>query len=94
VDVPTARLRIRVASGARRARVLGRYGDRWKIGVTEAPERGRANDAVLALLAKTLRLATQDVRLVAGGSSKDKLVELRGLDAREVERRLAEESRR
>jgi uncharacterized protein YggU (UPF0235/DUF167 family) len=42
----------------------------------------------VALLADTLGLARADVKLITGGSSRDKVVEVRGLDGEEAERRL------
>ena len=86
---PTTRLRLRVAPGAARPAVVGRHGDAWKVRVTAAPERGRANDAVLALLAETLELPRASVSLVSGGSSRDKIVELAGIGPDETDRRLA-----
>ena len=55
-----------------------------------APERGRANDAVVALLAATLDVDRADVTLVSGHASRDKIVEIGGLAADEAERRLTE----
>ena len=86
---PTTRLRLRVAPGAARPAVVGRHGDAWKVRVAAAPERGRANDAVLALLAETLELPRASVSLVSGASSRDKIVELAGIDPAETDRRLA-----
>jgi len=83
-----ARLRLRVVPGARRAGVVGRLGEAWKLRVHAAPERGRANDEVVALLAETLGLARSEVRLVAGLTSRDKVVELSQLSLAEAERRL------
>jgi uncharacterized protein YggU (UPF0235/DUF167 family) len=85
----TTRLRLTVAPGAARARVVGRHGDGWKVRVAAAPERGRANDAVLALLADTLALPRASVALVSGAASRNKIVELTGLTPDEIERRLA-----
>ncbi len=56
--------------------------------VNAAPERGRANEEVLALLATALRLTRRQLRLVSGSSSSDKVIELAGLDAGEADRRL------
>lgn len=56
--------------------------------VVAAPERGRANDAVVALLAETLSLPREDVTVVAGATSRDKVVELAGISAEEADRRL------
>jgi uncharacterized protein (TIGR00251 family) len=83
------RLRLRIAPGARRAEVVGRLGESWKLRVRAAPERGRANDEVVALLAGILGLSSTDVRVVSGTSSRDKLVELVGVTLDEAEHRLA-----
>jgi uncharacterized protein (TIGR00251 family) len=89
VVAPTTRLRLRVAPGASRPGVVGRHGDAWKIRVRAAPERGRANDAVLELLAQTLAVPRANVTLVSGGGSRNKIVELAGIEPDEIERRLA-----
>jgi uncharacterized protein len=85
---PTTRLRIRVSPGARRTELVGRQGEAWKVRVAAPPERGRANDAVLKLLAERLRIAPAELTLVSGASARDKVVELRGLGAEEADRRL------
>jgi len=78
-----------VSPGARRSEVVGRLGDAWKLRVRSAPERGRANDEVSELLARTLRLPSRDVRVISGHASRDKLVEIDGLTDGEAERRLS-----
>ncbi len=85
---PTTRLRIRVSPGARRTELVGRQGEAWKVRVAAAPEHGRANDAVLKLLAERLRVPSAELTLVAGRSGRDKVVELRGLGPEEADRRL------
>jgi uncharacterized protein (TIGR00251 family) len=83
------RLRLRIAPGAGRSSVVGRHGDGWKIRVAAAPERGRANARLVDLLATSLEIGRPDIRIVAGASSRDKVVELDGLTFAEAERRLA-----
>ncbi|HZG36573.1 MAG TPA: DUF167 domain-containing protein [Gaiellaceae bacterium] len=85
----TTRLRLRVARGATRAAVVGRHGDGWKVRVAAPPERGRANSAVLELLATALRVPRASVTLVSGAASRDKIVELAGIAPDEIDRRLA-----
>ena len=89
VVAPTTRLRLRVAPSASAPGVVGRHGDSWKVRVAAAPERGKANDAVLELLAETLALPRASVTLVSGGTSRNKIVELTGISPDEIERRLA-----
>jgi hypothetical protein len=85
----TTRLRLRVSPGAGRTAVVGRHGDAWKVRVTDAPERGRANEAVLRLLAETLALPRTALTLVSGHGGREKIVELTGVGPALVERRLA-----
>lgn len=68
--------------------MVGRYGQAWKVRVAAAPERGRANDAVVDLLAARLRVARPDVRVVSGAGARDKVVEVAGMSLEEAERRL------
>ncbi len=84
----STRVRLRVSPGAGRAVIVGRYGDGWKVRVTAAPEHGRANDAVLRLLADALSLPRESLTLVSGHSGRDKIVELTGLGPGLIERRL------
>ena len=86
----STRLRVRVVPGASRPGVVGRLGDAWKLRVSARPERGKANDATLDLLARTLRVEPADLRLVSGHGARDKTVEVSGLSAAEAERRLAQ----
>jgi uncharacterized protein (TIGR00251 family) len=87
--VKGTKLRVRVIPGSARPGIVGRHGDAWKIRVRAAPERGRANEAVVELLAGTLSLPRGDVSVVGGHTTRDKLVELSGLSADETDRRLA-----
>jgi uncharacterized protein YggU (UPF0235/DUF167 family) len=57
--------------------------------VAEPPEDGRANQAVVRLLAQMLGLRRRDVSIVAGHGSRDKVVAVEGLSAGELEARLA-----
>ena len=88
----STRLQLRVAPGARRPGIAGRHGGGWKVRVAQPPEDGRANDAVLALLARTLDLPRSAVSIVSGHAARDKIVALDGIDPAEAERRLVERS--
>jgi len=87
---PTTRLRLRVSPGARRAGIVGRYGEAWKVRVTATPERGLANEAVLRLLSAELQLPLSRLSVVSGLTGRDKVVELHGIDQAEAVRRLEE----
>jgi uncharacterized protein (TIGR00251 family) len=49
-----------------------------KIGVTAAPERGKANDALIDLLAQSWGVAKRDLSLVAGAADRHKTLHLAG----------------
>lgn len=89
MSTSSVRLRLRVAPGAKRSTIVGPHGDGWKVSVAAPPERGRANDELVLLLARELGLARPDVRVVAGLGTRDKVVELDGITVEEAERRLA-----
>jgi uncharacterized protein len=88
----STRLRLRVSPGAVRAEIVGRHGDAWKVRVPEPPEHGRANDAVVRLLAEALAVPRGAVTLVSGHGARDKIVELTGVEQTLAERRLASAS--
>jgi uncharacterized protein len=71
------RLSVRVSPGASRTEVAGRMADgRLKLRVAAPAEDGRANEAVLRLLARELGVDRRSVVLVAGHASRDKIVEV------------------
>lgn len=86
---PRTSLRLRVVPGANRPGIVGRHGDAWKIRVTAPPEDGRANDAVLDLLAQTFDLPRRDLLLATGASSRDKVVVVDGMTGEAAEGALA-----
>jgi uncharacterized protein YggU (UPF0235/DUF167 family) len=69
--------------------LVGRHGDGWKVRVAAPPERGRANEALVGLLAEVLEVPTSSVRVVGGRRGRSKVVEVDSLELGEVERRLA-----
>jgi hypothetical protein len=83
-----ARLRLRVSPGSARSEVVGRHGDGWKVRVSAPPEDGRANAAVVRLLADAVSVSRDAVSVVSGLGSRDKIVELAGIELSRVERRL------
>jgi uncharacterized protein len=86
------RLHLRVSPGSATNGIVGRHGTAWKVRVAAAPTGGKANAAVVELLADTLALSQRDVSIVSGHGSRDKTVALTGIDHDELERRLAEAS--
>lgn len=75
-----ARIAVRVQPRARRDEIAGERDGALLVRVTAPPVEGKANDAVRRLLAKRLGIAPGRVSVVRGGSSRDKLVEIDGMD--------------
>ena len=84
----STRLRLRVSPGAGRAGIVGRHGDAWKVRVKAPPEDGRANEAILRLLADALSVPRKTLSLVSGHTARDKIVLLDGVGPAQIERRL------
>lgn len=84
--LPTRPLRvaIRVYPGAARASVGGRYGQAEPpvliVRVTARAVDGKANEAVVAELASAFDVPRRSVRIVAGHTSRSKVVEIDGLE--------------
>ena len=64
--------------GASRSEIVGVLGDRLKVRVASPAEGGKANRAVIELLAERLGLPVRDVELFSGHTSRDKTVRIRG----------------
>ncbi len=76
-------LRLKVAPRARHDRIdgiapAGDGGDVLKVSVTAAPERGRANAAVVALLARELRIPKTSISIMAGETGRLKTIRIAG----------------
>ena len=81
-------LRVHLTPRSARDEVLGLEGDVLRARVTAPPVEGRANEALLRLLAEALGVPKSSLRIVRGQRSREKLVSVEGLDAAEVQRRL------
>ena len=69
---PGTEIAVRVTPRASRNAVLA-DGDAIRVTVTTVPEDGKANAAVVKLLAKALGVAKSRLVLVRGASSRDKV---------------------
>jgi len=83
-----ARISVTVSPGGSRTELVGRHGEGWRARVAAPPERGRANEALVDLLAGALAVPRSSVRIVGGATARSKVVEVESLDAADVERRL------
>ena len=77
---PSASLKIKVVPGSSRDEIVGWLGDALKIKVTALPEKGKANEAVVELLAKRLGISTDNMKVISGHSSPTKVVVVSKMD--------------
>ena len=61
------------------------HGDALKVRLNAPPVDGAANEALVKFLAEIFAVARRDVRILAGESSRSKIVEIDGITARAVE---------
>ena len=73
---------------AGRDAVLGWQGDALRLSVAAPAQRGKANEAVIRLLAGALGLPRQRLRIVRGQTSRRKVIAIEGLDEAEARARL------
>jgi len=76
-----ATFRVRVAPRASRDRIGGAHAGALKVALTAPPVEGAANAALIALLAKALRVPKGAIEVVHGQTSRDKTVLARGVSA-------------
>ena len=81
-------MNVKLVPGARRDRVVGAYGDGVKVQVAAPPEGGKANAAVLWVLAAALGVRSDRLELLAGHRQPRKVVRVEGMEPAEVRARL------
>ncbi|MEY2929848.1 MAG: hypothetical protein RL033_597 [Pseudomonadota bacterium] len=89
-ETPTGvRVEVEVKVRASKSRVLGIKAGKLSVALAAAPVDGAANQELIDTLAEHFALPRRQVRLVSGERSRRKLVELSGLSAEDVLKRLA-----
>ena len=82
------KLELKIIPGAAQDKVVGLLGDALKIRVRAQPERGKANAAVIAVLAKFLGLPEAALTICSGHTSASKVVEIQGLSRVDLDHKL------
>ena len=79
---------VQVVPRSRKNEVVGLQGDALKVRVTAPPVDGAANKALCQFLAKALGVPKGRVEIVAGASSRHKVVAVTGITAEQARERL------
>lgn len=72
---------VKVVPGGSRDRIAGVLDGALKINVAAPPEKGKANKAVIALLARTLGVRKNQLAVVAGPTTARKTISVEGVNA-------------
>ncbi|MBG84995.1 MAG: hypothetical protein CMJ40_10695 [Phycisphaerae bacterium] len=69
--------------------MAGLLGDQLKIRITAPPEGGMANQAIIRVLCEQLGISRGQLTMTSGHASRDKIIQIAGLDQAEIRSRLA-----
>jgi uncharacterized protein (TIGR00251 family) len=82
-------LPVHAQPGARRNAIVGVHGGALRVAISAPPEKGKANDAIVALLAAALGLKSTRVGLLSGATARRKRFLIRQINPEELAQRLA-----
>jgi len=82
--MPTARFAVRASPGSKRDAIAAVVDGVVRVRVAAPAERGRANEALVALLAERLGVSLRAVTIVRGAMSRQKVVQVEGLSTDEA----------
>ena len=81
---------VKVVPGASITKVAGLLGEALKVTVASAPEKGKANKALEAHLAKLFKCSKSMVTVVAGMTNPQKQVQVSDMDVKTLKGHLAQ----
>ena len=81
----SVRIAVYIQPHAKRTEVAGRFGTDLKIRVAAPPVEQAANEELLAFIARRLGVRQRDVRLIAGITSRRKVLEIEGIGQEQIE---------
>ena len=81
------RIALKVRPGASKVEI-DRVGDEVRIKIHSRPEGGKANNELIELMSKKLKVPKSNIRIVKGLTSRNKVIEIEGLSYEEILRRL------
>jgi len=79
-----ALIRVKVTPRSSKNRIAGKEKDFYRVKVTSAPVEGKANDALIALLAEELGVPKRRIEIISGKNARLKSVRIGGLSPEAV----------
>jgi hypothetical protein len=83
-------IKVKVLPRSSRTEIAGRENDLYRVKLTDPPVEGRANKALIALLAEKLGVPKRDIEIVSGKTGRVKTVRIRGMSEGAVTQALEE----
>lgn len=80
---------IKAVPGASRDELAGAIGDRLKIRISAPPEGGKANKAIITLIARSIGIKPAQITIEAGQSSPEKIVRIAACPVERIRKTLA-----
>jgi len=77
-------IKVKVIPRSSRTEILGKENDIYRMKLTDPPVEGKANKAVIELLAEKLGVPKREIEIVSGKTGRLKTIRIRGLAAGEV----------
>jgi len=71
---------VRAHAGARQNAILGLRAGALRVAVTAPPEKGKANQAIVAMLSKALGISKSQIELISGQTSTKKRTLITGVE--------------
>jgi len=81
-------LPVRAYAGARRNSILGQREGELRVAVSAAPEKGKANQAIVKMLSKALGMPKSSIDLIRGSTSRHKQFLLSGVPLKEARQKI------
>jgi uncharacterized protein (TIGR00251 family) len=92
LNMNAAKLIVKAVPGASRDQWMGRHGQGIKVRISAPPEKGKANAAVIGIVARELGVGAQQISIVRGQTSPTKVLQITGLDQAQLDEWLASQS--
>jgi uncharacterized protein len=83
-------LRLQAVPGSRRNAILGVRNGALRVAVTQVAEKGKANKALIAVLAKQLGLQKSQIAIIAGESTPKKQILVASISMQKLRERIDE----
>jgi uncharacterized protein (TIGR00251 family) len=84
-----ATFQVKVQPRSKKNAIIGEVGEGLKLALTAPPIEGRANEACIAFLAELLNVPRSSVTIAIGQGSRNKVIRVAGMTAKQVEERLS-----